>query len=32
MKCFNCPPKYLCFDESNCHFANIDKEIKPKSN
>ena len=28
MKCFNCPPKYLCFDTSSCHFVNVDEEMK----
>ncbi|CAF1219283.1 unnamed protein product [Rotaria sp. Silwood1] len=32
VKCFNCPPKYLCLDASSCHFVNIDEKIKGKSN
>ncbi len=33
MKCFNCPPKYLCFDTSGCQFVNVDDdEMKQKSN
>ncbi|CAF3871191.1 unnamed protein product [Adineta steineri] len=27
MKCFNCPPKYLCFDVNMCHFANDDDKV-----
>ncbi|UJR38367.1 hypothetical protein I4U23_031037 [Adineta vaga] len=30
IKCFNCPPKYLCFDTSSCQFVNFDEDIKHK--
>jgi hypothetical protein len=33
MKCFNCPPKYLCFDASSCHFVSVnDEAIKREPN
>ncbi|CAF1646772.1 unnamed protein product [Adineta ricciae] len=28
VKCFNCPPKYLCLDTDSCRFENVIRDKK----